>query len=684
MEDNKTMTKGQKCSAFVIELLAITEESNPNVSFKIFDINNKFIALKTEFKDDDVENTIIKMISSNNVLFKNLNKDKDLCKYVTNYFFNENSNLKEFKTSLSNFVFFCTKGGTEDVFEEHKREQLKRDINKENKVGEIYKSGVLDFYFVRNKLEAKTEFWKVKEAVAWLVCFAENIPYKLTNIIEKQENGLVDKDKTFTNLVNHVNHSSITQNNPFEMLGRTEKKRFGYKFNDAQSGEVDVMMWNPVTRKIVASSATRDRGVEVEGNQFFRHMLKTSITASYVKTYLQSKINKEPKENKRNAEAKYYSAHYVRQMFKDPKGAFIEYIKKDLEKKAELIYENDRSNALFVNSREGSEFSKEVIFHRFLNEKDRTSIQRHFDKEGFPYVAKTDSNFKDDDFNISKEEMIYHIETMNRNVDYVYYGETANNQDNLSLLAGLNSIAYRDNLRVIGKFKIESDAGHLLMDSISKRFNGISHSTKNVEEEAHRRIFDLFVNEENNLKNVDFITRFSKNNVSREERECLFGSFSVLFNTLGDSFENFNSDESVSIKDIKKSLSKGVTKFFASSLKRKDVNLLVDSLINEKDNEKVMTVLENIQGNNSEVSKEFFKMETAFKYFNKAKSDSFTWVEKQEAVALNQELLKEIEELKKQLNPELSPNKKNTVIDNTASLSNNDEEKTKKTRTFRR
>lgn len=674
MEENKILTKGQKCSLFVRELFALNYEDKTSLNYLKQNVINKYINLKTEYPDESIENTIIRMISTNNDFLKGLNRDKDAAKKIVNDLFKDNSNTKEFKESLSDFMTFYSNGGTEDAYYSHKTSVQNQELEKESQIGEIHKSGVLDFNFVRNKLSAKTEFWKIKEAVAWLVCYSEKIAENSRDVLILKENGFVDKDKTFDNLVEKINSVALTQKAPFEK--KSNNVRFAYDFNDAQSGEVDVMLWDEKRGVIVASSATRDRGVEVEGNQFFRHMIKTSIVSHIIKNVAYSHVqNKQGKERELTLQ-KLLSKEYVQKLVRS--SSFNDGVENYIDSTINKSYRNDTENALYKNAMSGNEFTRDLILHRSLSMlKFKSQNEKLKETDGDSLIFDLES-LHNNGYSINKEETLIHLEKMNGLIDYVYYGETASDKDETSLLAGLNSIAYRDNLRSIGRFKLDNDSCQLIMDNIGKRFNGISHSTKKVEQKAHEVIYDLFVEDQNRSQIVDFITRFSKTNVAREERECLYGTFSVFYNSLGDALSDVNSENIESMKDVKLHLAKGVGKFFGSSLNRKKINQLVDVILNDEKCHNVINILDNIQGNNSEVSKEFFKMESGFKYFEKSKDEMISVVDSnvkkkqiEELTSTNDALMKEIESLKKELGQK---EENNIKVD----------EKQKKRRSYRR
>lgn len=659
MDEKNVLSKGQACSAFVTNMLENKSGySDYNLYFKNESLFNEYVKLKQNFPKDDVENTIIRMIKTNNTFLARLNRNKDLAKEISEYFFKENGTPKDFIDSFSNFNLFTLLGGKEDNYKQVEKFSKKNEFDKIINAEEIYKSGALDFDFVKTQFPKNTEAWKIKEAVAWLVCYVENMNYDINDILVKANNGnYANKYKTFEKLIEKVNEAAITEVNPFKKGNNT------YFFNEAKSSEVDVMLWNPKKRKIIASSATRDRGFKIEGNQFIRHMLDTSLLSNKI-NYFVSKQQREYKDDQKLFEH-FKSNKYVQNM-----------VRQDGFKKANfhdfLLNGENRKVKSFIKSKihNGDSFAEAISAHRGF-------ISDHINRLNKKSGVETNINFNNNGLNITENEAFLHTIGLQRNVDYVYYGETVKGKHEPLIFAGFNTLSYKDNFKKIGDFEFDDKAIELFLDVLNKRFNGIPQSEKNVEKYAHEVIYDLFNKSNDSSNNLKLIQLYSNTNASSEERGCLYKSFSVMFKYISNEVEKglAKEDEEHNERNLDKRIKAGITSFFKSNLIKSEINNFTKKIKEDRNIEEVYDTLNEIRINNSEVPQELEELKTSIRLFKHIRNE---YEAKNNAQLLKQansflmdekeSLEKEILKLKKELE---SKSKQENKIDNKAENQSN-------------
>lgn len=640
MEEKTVLTKGQACSAFVTKMLENGNGfSEQNLYIKNEMLFNEYVRLKQSFPNDDVENTIIRMIKTNNTFLSRLNRNKELAKEINEYFFKENGTPKDFIDSFSNFNLFTLLNGSEKAYKEVEKFSKKNEFDKIINAEEIYKTGALDFDFVKTQFPKNTDAWKIKEAVAWLVCYVENMPYDLNEVLVKSSNGnYANKYKTFEKLIEKTNEASITENNPFT------KGKNTYFFNEAKSSEVDVMMWNPKKRKVIASSATRDRGFKIEGNQFIRHMLDTSLLSNKI-NYFVTKQQKEYKDDKKAFEH-FKSNKYVQSMVRQEgfkKVNFNEYLINNENRKVKSFIKNKIHN--------GDNFARAISAHRGF-------VSDHINKLNKKNEIESNVNFNENGLTISENEAFLHTIGLERHVDYVYYGETVKGKHEPLIFAGFNTLSYKDNFKKIGDFEFDDKAIELFLDVLNKRFNGIPQSEKNVEKYAHEVIYNLFNKSNDSSNNLKLIQLYSNTNASSEERGCLYKSFSVMFKYISNEIENglLNDDEEQNERNLDKRIKIGITSFFKSNLNKSEINSFVKKIKDDKNIEEVFDTLNEIRINNSEVPQELEELKTSIRLFKhirneyEAKNNSLLLKQANSFLMDEQDKLKqEILELKKKL-----------------------------------
>lgn len=604
--EKKEKTCFQYCSSWVTDFTNRLLEPQ-NVKFNIGKDINYYICLSNQFKQESIENIIIHMLKTNNKLKNHLKSNNvDPNEAVDKIFRNTNC-INEFIEDLKNFV--------SDVVEptllhskNNKKNAIKNKLNNYDRINKVYNTGILDFEFVKSKLSPKTDFWKVKEAVSWLVGFVENCDYQLKDLFILNDAGFVDKDKTFRKLLDKVNESAITQKNPF-----TTKYKDLY-FNDAKGGEVDVMLWDQKELRIIAMSATRDRGYKIEGNQFPRHFIKSLILYDKIRKVCSDKKNPIIPTSKN-----------VQNIVRDK-----ELINKiDLEKS--LIQAKDPNVVSEIENMNA--FAKELTLMR-SKIGDMTKVNFH--KNGVVL----------DDLEISSL-----LAYGSNKVKFVFYGELLENKSQPLVQAGLNCIAYRDNFKRLGKFRLTEQASNIFMRHIDKRFNNINVSEKNLDSYGQDFLYYLIKNNDNDEKIIPKLDYFSESNVYNEERGCLFKAATVMFKNV-----NTEINKSIFLIDkgfskysnkstINNSIKKGLTFFFDQGIDDSQIHTLLKFFDDKKQLNQFVENFNNIKTSTSEVPLELEELENTIEKFTILKE--------------NLEMKIEIDELKK---TRKSKNKNNIKI----------------------
>lgn len=566
----KPLSVKQACSKWVNKF-AEDFLKEKEYSFKELEkIKYDYIRLINHFTDDNIEDIVIGMFKDNYSVLSYFNNDKENVSLNIDKIFRNNGCINEFMEDFSLFIKNVVEPLGQNKHEIFITETRKK-LNEFDKIDKVYNTGILEWDFVQKQFDRSLDFWKVKEAIAWLVGYVENNSYELSELFILNSYGKIDKQKTFNNLIEKVNEVSLTQKNPFY---KTKDKLY---FNDAKGGEVDVMMWNQTESKIISMSATRDRGYKIEGNQFPRHYFKSIVVydsiLEYEKRHKFLLTSKNVQKLVRNDNFKKYNEF---QRLKDI----------DLD----LSVRNESSN-LNVLARDLS-FVRETL-------KNKLNINYH--KNGLE---------------ITDKELSSIIAYADSKVDFIFFGEILERKHMPTVQAGLNCIAYRDNFKRLGKFRMTNNASNIFMRRIGKRFNNISASEKNVDKYGQDFLISLIKNVDNTNKNIENIQYFSEGNVYAEERSCLFKSCSVLFRnviTELDKMDNIlRNDKELDSKNenlATDAIEKGLKFFFDQGIDKEDLNKIVKFFTSKEEMDKFIINFDTIKTAISEVPLELEELE---------------------------------------------------------------------------
>lgn len=374
----------------------------------------------------------------------------------------------------------------------------------------IFKSKVnrlSNWDFVKQYFDQKVSLSLIKEATGWVKGFLENGNYSSNDFLKER-----DDHKNFIEIIKKINKESLTAIEPFVIK---ENRVF---FNPASAGEVDVEFFNEKTKKIYGMSITRHQGVSIEGNQFFRHALKLMVKSIIFEK--EGVLDKDFNEIK-----KFNVDNFV----------LSKYINK-----------NRLSGDVFEEILNGNEFAKNLsIIREYIREKYQINL--HENKKS-----------------LSDEEVGIIIDEMKQKVEFSFFGEIRKKSKFKEVNAGMNNIAYIQNIKTIGDFEMSNKSASLFMDSINKDYNDLENN-KIVNDIALKVVYLTLFEDQNISK--ELLEYFSEPNLYKEERESLFQTLETFLEIIK---ENYNGcDYSIEI---------GINEFFKNNINEEEKNKIKNTL----------------------------------------------------------------------------------------------------------
>lgn len=450
-----------------------------------------YVNLRTNYKKEVIDQITTDGLKSNTAVV-NYFKSKEIAQAEVDDLFNfyqETAKIvssKEFKETLS------------DSFEMSDANKIK-----DYKSQKVQETGILSFVEFKNYFKHDVAFCEVKEALGWCLAYVESGDYNISEIIVKNEEGVIDKEKTFENILEDINRKALTNVPPFQM------ENGKVKFIAAGSSEIDVKLWNESEQKIIGMSATRDRTNIIEGNQFIRHNMQINAWAAIYSKY--KKQNKLPQEYKLSPED-------VKKINHD----FGE--QNRLRDKSILRIRGLSDNVRGVIEKHHMEFARHLSYVReFL-----------FDKTG--------QSFHENGLTITPEEIKAITQTFEPMSKYYYFGETLAKAQVPEIHAGLNKRAYLGNFENIMDFTMGHEAAKIFLDSLDIRFNNVKSDVK-IDNYAEFTMYNLLVKDSGDFAKLADL--FSEGSVYKEERGTLFKSAALFL-------EDINKINSISDNDISK------------------------------------------------------------------------------------------------------------------------------------
>ncbi len=679
-EEIAYIPKMKRLSNFVYEMSEYIDTTKELNKKTLKDYQRFLLSTASTFPNDDIISPLLHMLSTNRSIQKSFDKDQDKLNKVIDIAFGHCNTVTDINNNLELFISMIK---NPDNLDNVLSTSVNKKIKEKEHIADFYKSGVLEPYFIKSRFSKNLEQWKIKEATAWLVTYVENFatPEQLNKNIVMGANGFINKYKTFDNLIVEINKAAITEEPPFK------KNNGQLTLNEAKSGEIDVMLWNENKEKIIVCCATRDRGYKIEGNQFFRHFLRAATITEELQSQIKQYKNFVQNSGKvSNNEKQYYlnsegqpNVNFCRSFIKRYKAEkYHGYLNRQINENMNLLFNTDdslvRESKNELRSTDYS-FSKEFLVERLKQRKDNF----------------TTTSYNKDKNLISGEEVERFLFRNKENVDFVFFGEVLPEKYDQRVLAGLTSLAYRDNFNKIGNLSFDTEASAVFMRNINKRFNNISALDLDVETYGQKHIIDMIKN--NDDGNLDFMASdaqfFSKQNTFSEERACLFKAISVMFKTIGESIENLNDQVEEgnlipSQKAFQEELKKGTKVFFNGKIKKEDINYLEDFVTNKKKVNQFTQQLENhIQFLNSEVPMELTELKSNAKTLSANIRQFKTEEMKYEKELELEEAQKEILEIRKLLaEKDLLIKQQKNDSPSKEKAKDEDNETTKKKRTY--
>lgn len=437
-------------------------------------LKDLYVNLRTSYKKEVIDQITTDGLKANQAVVGYF-KSKEIAQAEVDDLFNfyqetaKIVNSKEFKETLS------------DSFELNDANKIK-----DFKAQKVQETGVLSFVEFKNYFKHDVAFCEVKEALGWCLAYVESGDYNITDIIVKNEEGVVDKEKTFENILKDINKKALTNVPPFEM------ENGKVKFIAAGSSEIDVKLWNESEQKIIGMSATRDRTNIIEGNQFIRHNMQVNAWAAIYSKY--KKQNRLPQEYKLSPED-------------------VKKINHDFGEQNRL---RDKS---ILRIRGLSDDVRNVI------EKHHMEFARHLSYVREFIFDKTGNSFHENGLTITPEEIKAITQTFEPMSKFYYFGETLAKAQVPEIQAGLNKRAYLGNFENIMDFTMGHEAAKIFLDSLEIRFNNVKPEAK-IDNFAEFTMYNILVKDTGDFAKLADL--FSEGNAYKEERGTLFKSIALF------------------------------------------------------------------------------------------------------------------------------------------------------------
>lgn len=546
---------------FKEKIKAFSKKFNESIKSKNIDIDLITQEYYQILKDSENEEKVNSMII--NRIDKNL-LPKD---FKIEELFNKSKELKEEELERS---FLKLSDTIIDSLNENNSNKLYNLEIQEAKT--IIQEEIMNWDFFKQYFDSKVDYWKIKEAIGWIAAYVETEDYEPERIL-RYDNGTLNKKQTLKNILVDINKKSLTENKPFltkyDENNLDEAGEFRFKFNPARNGEIDVMLWSEKKQKAIASSVTRDRSVDIEGNQFIRHYMRMLAMT------LDTKRNKAKKTEGNEELTRLEYRNYIRSNDYKSLSKKIRAERQINENLKKEIKEEVIGNAGEVKVVR-NDFVKDLLIVR-LNIRD-----------------KTGKDFLNNE-NISEEEMEEIIGLGRNNIEYNYFGEILKSQNkNLNkILAGFNSFAYTTNYTDIGNIKIGLKNAVNFLKELKFNYNADVDNNSYLEGMKNSIIAITMPSE----KFEPIAEGLSRGKSYSEERVNFYRSIQTVLKILNESKDkiltlkenfNINNNEAESILDILKSDE------FVNDLKKKFEMIKINQSETNIDKDSTIMMAENL------------------------------------------------------------------------------------------
>lgn len=485
MESNQNQLTIEKYSQ-----LFINEISNPSINMEAL-TSQYYQMLKTSSNEKELNENIINEISSK-VKIENLsNQLKKI--------FNKSSSLSEeqLRTKINQFQDAILGG----VKNQNANEIYSISINESK---EIIREEIMDWNYFSSHFDKGFEHWQIKEALGWIAGYIETEDYNPNKIIVMNGNQ-INKKQTLKNILTDINKKSLTEKQPFitrggDLIDENGNLRFG--FRGASAGEVDVMLWSEKKQKAIALSVTRDRSIEVDGNQFLRHYTKMLTDIAILK--------REKGENVSRTEARNFfkSVSFKENRRKIPNNVFRRLDREAKEEVYKKIEANDGVKHI------SNKFFKDLILLR----EERARKDNYINP--VDYSTKT----------IDKSEVESLIKEGKKNVEYIYFGESIDKKNDFlnRIMVSLNSFAYVNNFNKLGNINLGFENGFNYLKTMDFKYNTINEGDLVTEGLGNTlQLLNMHISDFQNVA-----VELSEGRSYRAERINLLKSIDAVFNIL--------------------------------------------------------------------------------------------------------------------------------------------------------
>tara|TARA_Y100000588_G_scaffold80539_1_gene84497 strand:- start:25482 stop:27227 length:1746 start_codon:yes stop_codon:yes gene_type:complete len=471
-------------------------ESIQRKDIDIYSITKEYYELLKETIDEE---------KLNKMIINRINKDLLPKEFEIEEIFNKSKELK--KEDLEK-TFLKLNDTIIDSLNENNPQKLYNFEIEETKT--IIQEEIMNWDFFKQYFDSKVDYWKIKEAIGWIAAYVETEDYDPEKILQ-YDNGILNKKQTLKNILVDINKKSLTENKPFltqyNENNLNEDGEFRFNFNPAKSGEIDVMLWSEKKQKAVASSVTRDRSVDIEGNQFIRHYMKMLAMTLDTKRN-QSRRNKGDETLTRLEYKRYIKSNDYKSLSNKIRAE--KNISEDLKKEIKEKVVGNNGEIKFVRN----DFLKDLIIVR-LNIRSQT---------GKDFLNKK---------NISEEEMKEILKIGKDNIEYNYFGEILKSQSKElnKVLAGFNSFAYTNNYIDIGNINVGLKNAVEFLKELKFNYNADVGNNSFIDG-MNNSIIALTINSENFSAIADGLSRGKSFN---EERVNFYRSMQTVLRILNES-----------------------------------------------------------------------------------------------------------------------------------------------------
>lgn len=524
----------------------------------IYSITKEYYELLKETVDEE---------KLNKMIINRINKDLLPKEFKIEEIFNKSKELEKEELEKS---FLKLSDTIIDSLNENNSKKLYNFEIEEAKT--IIQEEIMNWDFFKQYFDSSVDYWKIKEAIGWIAAYVETEDYNPEKILQ-YDNEVLNKKQTLKNILIDINKKSLTGSEPFitryNENNLDDKGNFNFNFIPARSGEIDVMLWSEKKQKAIASSVTRDKSVNIEGNQFIRHYMKMLAMT------IDTKNNQASRNNG--------NSNLTRLDFR-------RYIKSNSYKNLNRNIREERK----ISDKLKKEIKEEVIGNNGETKFVRNDFIKDLIVVRLNIRKKTGKDFLNED-HISKEEMNEIIKLGKENIEYNYFGELNKSQSKElnKVLAGFNSFAYVNNYNDIGNFHLGLENSLKFLKEIKFNYNA-DVDNNSLMDGINNSLTTLTINPENFPVIADGLSRGKSYS---EERTNFYRSIQATLKILNESEDkiltmkevfNMNNNQAESLMEKIKS------EDFVEELKKKFEMIKINQSETTIDRDSTIMMAENL------------------------------------------------------------------------------------------